>query len=562
MKKLLKSKILWALLVIIIIGGIVGWKLLTPEATIEYVTAEVVRGDVVQTVEATGKIKSASEIKLNFKNAGQLSLLKVKIGDQVKKDQILAQLKASDLLINVNKARANLNEALANLNKIKAGATTQEIAIYEATVKKYQTDLANAQADQQNIQAVYGQTLENQENSTLNDLNANLTKANISLQRVYDTINYKGDAANLTSSNSVLKQKVQSDYQTAVSKVDESELSYNMAKLDPIDSKINDAVEKTLIALNKTLQTLDDLSALLDSVIVNSNITQTELDTLKTTANTERVTISTGITAVQTSKQSLADAKLNYQTKVDSAKNAVKVAQDNLAKSQADLQNVQAPARSEDISLYNAQVSRAQADLQLAQDKYDETIIRAPIDGVITDVNFDVGEQTNLTEPAIVMLAVENFEIEVDIPESDIVKLNIGDETDITLDAFTDQDYIFKGSVTTINPAQTEIQDVIYYRVTAAFLEAQPANVKDLMAKIKPGMTANVTIQTAMVSDVLVAPYRAVKEQAGKKIVEILQFDNTIKEKEVILGLRGDEGLVEIISGLELGDKVVTFVRQ
>ncbi len=559
MKKILKSKIFWIVITIIIIIGAFWARAAFKGTKVEYITSPVETGSVIQTVSATGKIKSASNIELNFKNTGKLTILNVKVGDQVKEGQILAQLKATDLAINVSKARADLEEAIANLDKLKAGATIQDIAVYQAAVEKIQTDLANSQSDLTSTKATYSQALENERQSILIDIDSVITKANISLQKVYDTLYHEGDANNFSTSNTGLQQQVNNGYNLSLIKVDEAELAYNVAKLDSVDEKIDQAVDKTLEAINKTADTLSDLSQLLDDVIVTSVLTQSELDTLKTTINTERTTTNTNISTIQTSKHDLADARLNYQTEVEAAENSVKAAEKNLIKAQADLELRKAPARVEDIALYQARVKKAQADLELTQDKYDETIIRAPISGVITDVNFEIGEQTNLSESVITMLATQNYEIEVDIPESDIVKINVGDETDITLDAFTADD-IFKGVVTTINPAQTEIQDVIYYRVTVTFKAEQLESIMNLMDKIKPGMTANVSVNTARVDNVLVIPLRAVKEENGKKIVQILE-NNQPKTLEVELGLKGDEGTVEVKSGLTAGQQVITFVR-
>jgi HlyD family secretion protein len=546
MKKLLKSKIFWIIITIVIIIAAFGIRAAKKGKKIEYITEEVKRGSVVQTVSATGQIKSASEIELNFKNAGKMAVLNVKIGDEVEKDQVLAQLKATDLAISVNRAGADLNEAIANLDKLKAGATTEDVAVSEAAVEQARIDL-------ENTEATYSQALENERQSILVDANTALTKANISLQEVYDTLHYEGDRDNFRTSKPSLENETDEEYRVSIDQVDEAELAYNLAKLDPTDSNIDEAVDATLDALLQAEETLDDLSELLDNVILTSVLTLAELNTLKTDVNTERTTTDTSVSTVQTAKQDLADARLDYQTEVDEAEKT-------LAKKEADLALKEAPARVEDIALYEAKVSKARADLQLAQDKYNDTLIKAPIAGVITEINFDVGEQTSLSEPAIVMLAAENYEIEVDIPESDIVKIDVVDDAEITLDAFTSED-IFKGIVTTINPAQTEIQDVVYYRVTVTFTDDQPQNVFSLMARIKPGMTANVVAKTAQVDNVLIIPLRAVKTEDSKKIVEILENEMP-RTVEVTTGLKGDEGTVEVKSGLSEGQKVITFTRE
>jgi len=561
MKKIIKSKIFWAIIIILVVAVAAYFRFGPKAKGVEYVTSEVRSGNIKQTVSATGKIKSASEIELNFKNTGKLAILNVKVGDTVKADQILAQLKATDLAIQVSSAQADLAEAKANLDKLKAGATTADVTVSKATVEKAKTDLANAQADLISAEATYKQSLVNEQGSILVDIDSALTKSSIALQEVYDTLHFKGNSDNFSTANTGLEAKVNTEYDLSSTAVAQTESVYNQTKSDPNnEDAINSLVDKSLVTIHDVSTLLNDLGNLLDYIITNSVLTQTELDTLKATINTQRTTIDSGISTLQTSKENLADARLNYQTKVEAAQNAVSVAERNLAKAEADLNFKEAPARPEDITLYEARLNRALAALNLAQDKYEETIIRAPISGVITDINFDVGEQTNLSEPAIKMLAVENYEVEVDIPESDIVKISVGDEVEITLDAFSGND-IFQGVITTINPAQTEIQDVIYYRVTVTFREDQPEAVSALMEKIKPGMTANVTVNTAFVKDVLIIPQRAVKDEGDKTVVKILE-NGQPKSIDVNLGLKGDEGMVEVKSGLKIGDQVITFIRE
>ncbi len=565
MKKFLRSKWMWVGVGAVVVVGIGAAVVFRKPPQVEYVTEPVKRGAVTQTVTATGKVTSASEVELNFKNPGQLNVVSVKIGDRVTANQVLAQLKGSDLSINVSKARAAYLEAQANLNRVRAGATSQDVAVYEAAVVRAETDVANAQADIETTTKTYTQALNNERNDALVAMTTALTKANITLQHVHNTLNYEGNANNFSVSNLQLLEQVDSGYTRSTAEVDAAKLQVNKARLDSADGVTQSAYEKTLLALNDSKDTIDDLASLLNYVITNSSLTQAELDTLKTTTNSERTSLDSGIGAFNAGYQSYIDARLNLETKVRDANNALSAAQKSLARAQADLQLKKAPARVEDIALYEAQLRRAGADVQYAQDKYEETILRAPIAGVITDVAFAKGEQTSGTEPVVTMLADQEYQIEVDIPESDITKINTGDVASVTLDALTD-DYsfkgvVFKGVVTTVNPAQTELQDVVYYKVTVVLSQEQDAATMPFVEKIKPGMTANVSVKTDEIVDALFIPQRAVKDENNRKVVQILSGE-TPTTIAVELGLRGDGGVVEVRTGLSEGEQVVTFTRQ
>src|SRR3989338_8665355 len=226
MKKILKSKFFLVIAVIAIVAIALIIRSVRRGPIVEYVTEAVKQGTIIQTVSATGQVKSASEIELNFKNAGQLDVLAVKTGQAVTTGQILAQLKATDLAFEVNKARADFQEAQATLDKIIAGATEPDLAVSQAAVAKAQTDLSNAQSDLTNTEKTYRQDLENKRQSILVDLNTALTKANISLQVVDDTLNYAGDEENFAVSNFALEQAVSNGYTSALAKVALAQAAY------------------------------------------------------------------------------------------------------------------------------------------------------------------------------------------------------------------------------------------------------------------------------------------------------------------------------------------------
>jgi RND family efflux transporter MFP subunit len=186
---------------------------------------------------------------------------------------------------------------------------------------------------------------------------------------------------------------------------------------------------------------------------------------------------------------------------------------------------------------------KANADLLKSQ-------IIAPVDGTISDIIPTIGEQVVPNTVAIKMVGTSGYEVEAQVPEADVAKVVVGQTATMTLDAYGD-DVVFQGSVVAEEPDQTKIQEAIYYNVR---IQIDPSG-KD----IKPGMTANVTIRTGEAKNVLVIPLRAVRTKAdtGEKTVRVLVTE-VPEERTVELGLRGDEGRVEVISGVKVDEKVVT----
>jgi HlyD family secretion protein len=149
------------------------------------------------------------------------------------------------------------------------------------------------------------------------------------------------------------------------------------------------------------------------------------------------------------------------------------------------------------------------------------------------------------------LLSPNNFEIKADIPETDIGEVDTDDEVKITLDAFPEE--IYKGEILEIDPSETIIDGVVYYRVVVLF--DKPGQ------KIRSGMSGDVMIQTAKKEGVLHVPQRAIITRNGDKLTRVLNGEE-LQETKVITGLRGSDGEIEIISGLDEGEKVITLLKK
>ena len=184
-----------------------------------------------------------------------------------------------------------------------------------------------------------------------------------------------------------------------------------------------------------------------------------------------------------------------------------------------------------------------------------ETRLYAPISGTVIRKNFNVGENVAPNQAVYEIAGVGGMEIEADVPESDIVKIMTGQRAIAAFDAFSAGEE-FAAEVTKIDPASTATLDVVYYKVRL--------KLKDEDARLKIGMTADIDIRTAEKDGIVSVPLRAVKEEGDRKYVEIVKTageDQMTEKIYVETGLRGDDGLVEITSGLSGGEEVVTLIR-
>lgn len=190
----------------------------------------------------------------------------------------------------------------------------------------------------------------------------------------------------------------------------------------------------------------------------------------------------------------------------------------------------------------------AREDVRTFQAQADTSVLRAPFDGIMTRVDFRPGETVIAGEKGFRIVRNTDLQVEARVPESDIVKLSIGMEADITFDALDPTD-IFRTKVVEIKPAATIVQDVVSYVVTFTLAESD--------ARLKDGMSADIDIVTAKREGVLTVPFRALSVRGEKTFATVARPDGTSEDVQVRTGLEGDDGTVEILSGLKEGDTVI-----
>ena len=247
---------------------------------------------------------------------------------------------------------------------------------------------------------------------------------------------------------------------------------------------------------------------------------------------------------------------------------------------------------SKQSAYYN--VASANATLTEARDNLRRTTIYAPADGTISLLSVELGERVLGTQQMagteILRVAnLNNMEVEVDVNENDIVKISIGDEAKIEVDAYLKKE--FKGVVTSIsNSASSALtaDQVTNFKVKVRILkesyedllEGKPANY----SPFRPGMTATVDIITKRREKVIGVPISAVvikedttsvkknvmaeleKEEKEKKGTYkpdqkfecvFVKVGDKAKLRVVKTGIQDDTN-IEIISGLKKGEEIIT----
>lgn len=481
----------------------------------------------------------------------------------------------------------NVSQAQKKLSDLNDETSATPTALEQA--------VAIAKLNLSSGQANYLQALTNSENVFTNAAEYNLAVANTALDKIKGLLDDESLDDVFSVRNTSYRTLTQVYYNEARELREAADSALKAAKSERTEANYNNLHTRLSSYLNKIFSNLNAAYSGLENTVTSSGFPQSSLDAYKTSINAQISAINSSISSQQTAKYNLDNSFLSYKNNTASlsealrqaeialtegrlaAENALSSAQlaadkqvaaakavmDNSKESwgvaDRQLAKLKSGARSEDINLAAAQVRQAQASLDLITKQREDSQLVAPLAGQVIGINYEAGEQFSAAKPFLTMLTEDNYEIDVDISETDITKVKVGDEATISFDALGESRQ-FSGSVYSIEPSATVIQGVIYYKAKIV-LAATEANSDSQL--IKPEMTANVVIKTAAKDDVIIIPNRAVIDRNGQgKFVRILD-NGLLREVPVTLGLSGDDGLVEVVDGeLVPGQLAVTFVKE
>ncbi|MCE5329268.1 efflux RND transporter periplasmic adaptor subunit [bacterium] len=206
----------------------------------------------------------------------------------------------------------------------------------------------------------------------------------------------------------------------------------------------------------------------------------------------------------------------------------------------------QISATLESINTAEDQVNLAKINLDIASLELENSTILMPFNGLVQTVNVREGEYLSPAMIAVTVISNE-FVIKTDIEETDIGKIKKGQEVDITLDAYPDEK--IKGVVDNISPISKNTAGVISFQVT---IKPEEAKIGLLMF----GISANTTIYTDKIENVILVPSLSVFEENNKSYVWVLNENKESVKTEVTTGASDFEN-IEIRSGLKEGDEVL-----
>jgi RND family efflux transporter MFP subunit len=488
--KIFSKKKIWIPLVLIFLIIIIIF--LRPNNSLKNITTDIAEPiDLKQTILATGQVTSNTDLSLSFNASGIVKSINVSVGDEVKKNKILATLDQSIEKANLTQAQATLLGAKARLKKIMEGASNEEITLAEITLN--QTKLTQE----------------------------------VLIDNAYKNL--------LNSVPEAVPQEEEANYIAPIISG-----TYSLNK----EGKIFLELYNSSGGISFNVSGLTFGTGLANS-ITPQPIGNSGLYIQFPTGSTEN---KKWVIEIPNKKSVTYLANYNaYQSVLSQAEFAIK-------QREAELSLKKAQARESDVELANAEILSTQSQVEKALSLYNNTQIKAPVDGVITSIDIKLGELAPTLQKAIVLQDVSNLYIESNVNEANIIGLSIGLPVEITFDSFG-PDEAFIGRVVSIDPSSTLISGVVNYKIKVSV---------DQIENLKPGMTANMTIKVKEKNNVIAIPSRSIiNNKDGTKSIRLI--NNTKKKKYIIVpvttGMSGDGGLIEIVDGLTPGDEYVVLIN-
>jgi HlyD family secretion protein len=340
------------------------------------------------------------------------------------------------------------------------------------------------------------------------------------------------------------------------------------------------AVERSQATVNSAKANVSVATAQIGQLEAQKGQTEAQLDQARTVARRQEQLFKDGVIA---------------QADLDQARTALRSAEASINAIKAQINSAR-----ENVNASEQNVKGADATVREAKTNLSKTMIYAPVSGVISKLTVKRGERVLGTQmmSGTEMMRISNFTamiVQVDVSESDILRVAIGNETDIEVDAYLDVK--FTGKVTEIAASAKEnalsaaaSNDQMSNYVVKIRIDSE--SYRELMAKYKgkrspfmPGMSATVDIRTNKVDNVLSIPVQAVttreedadeekkpdndrelkaqdtrtKSAVKAKIQEVVfvALGDTVAQRTVTTGIQ-DNTHIQILSGLQAGDEVIT----
>jgi HlyD family secretion protein len=555
--------------------------------------AKVERGTVRKTVTADGTLRALTTVSVKSDAGGKVILLAVKVGDRVRKGDLIAKIDPTDTQTAYTQALAGMQSTQAQLSQAQAQAQAQPVltrssigqaqAAYDAAamdLRRLQTatqprDRADARASLDRARAALRASQE--------DL-ARLTTATQPVSRVQARSNLDQAEAALRQGRENLTRMKQGLHPQAVAEareglnraksalsVAEKELKRSQALNERgyVSQSSLDAVE---CQCETARATYAEAQARVKNLVDNQASELRGAEAQVEQAQAAYVAAKRKWDAVdddQTPERNAADARLQQAqadlttaerrwSTIDQDQSAeLETSRARLGQARSALDNaragsVQDRVRAEEVVNQRGQLTKVSAQVAQTKTSLNYTTIVAPRDGVILQKNVEEGTIVNSGRSGIAegvgiveLGDLSTMYVDVQVDETDLADISVGQKVELAVDSV--QNKTLSGSVTRVDPQATTTSSVTTVKVEIEVLDHDK--------RLLPGLSATCSFMAGEKKDVLTLPVRAVRQKDGRSYA-MIPGEPAPRTVLVEVGLEGDD-VVEILSGLNDGDQVI-----
>jgi RND family efflux transporter, MFP subunit len=572
-------------LLILTIGIYLGRKRYDGQPEVlETLTIPVKTQNIVVRITASGAVQPIQRVNLSPKNQGRLAELYVKQGDRVQAGQIMARMESRDLEAKLRQAQARLKNSKANLAKQETGSRPEEIAAARARLNQVEARLSQLQVGSRPEEIAAARARLSQVGARLSQLQAGSRQEEIAVARA----RLDGIQANLSQ---LQAGKRPEEIAQGKARLEQAITRWQNAKTGSLKEEIEQAkarIEAAKAELELTTKRLERYQKLVnegaitrdayeeyvrDDRRVNANLQEAEKRLEQLTqfrlAEIERLTAAmeeekqafqllekgTRLEEIVRAEAEVAEARSQLEQLVNGTRpEEIVRAEAEVVEARSQLEQLVNGTRPEEIARAEAEVAEAKAQVRYQEILLEETKVRAPFSGVITQRYASKGafvtpatsasNATFASSTSIVALA-RGLEVLAKVPEANIGQITSGQTVEVVADAYPDQ--VFKGKVKLIAPEAIVERNVTLFEVEVALETGKE--------KLRSGMNVDLQFLGDRFDNALVVPTVAIVTKKGETGVLVPDAKNQPKFRPITLGFNiGNQ--IQVLQGIKAGDLV------
>jgi HlyD family secretion protein len=508
-------------------------------------------GSLASETSASGELRPQQEATLTMGVSGQVAQVYVQTGDRVRAGDPLVRLRDDDLERAVQASEQDLaiqQASLAELRKdpLQADLTAAREAVANTKAQlddllagPGKEDLASIEASVASAQAQLDDLLAGPSKEELTQARAQLASAQAALQAAQARSKALPDqlvvAQNDIDNAQLAKDAARDQYNQLVWR--DWRAGESWAPYSPIGAAVKkaEANYRTAVASYALTQLQINDSGLLQA---RHQVSQAQYVLAELTDVKEP--------QIKAARAQLARAEASLGAMLEEKTVPIAAARAQLAQAQANLKRLTDGASDEQLRIAEAQVEQARISLREAHDNLEKAVLRAPFDGLVTEVYVAEGESA--AGPAVEIVNTDSLQVVLDVDEIDVGHIRIGQPAQITLEPWPERE--LTGAVVSISPKARIAGTIVTFEVHLDFgAEGLP---------VLTGMTANAELTTVEQQNVLLVPNQAIISDRETDSYYVNRVDgDSLTEVAVTIGLR-DARYTEVTSGLQDGDRVST----